>query len=263
MWQNASTTLSGRSTERCRSDVIPRFFCPLPLTANTTIELPPGPAHHAVRVLRLGSGAAITLFTGEGGEFSATLEHAGERTVHARIGARHEMERESPLEVTLVQGMASVERMDYLVQKSVELGVTAIAPVETSRSVVRLAGPRAEKRCEHWRQIAITACEQCGRNRVPVIRLPRGLDDWLAEASAVALRLLLAPDATQSLATLEAPRGPVELLVGPEGGLSPDETAAAQRAGFRTVHLGPRTLRTETAGPAALAAMNAFWGDWQ
>lgn len=243
--------------------MIPRFFCPLPLAANTTIELPPGPAHHAVRVLRLGSGAAITLFSGEGGEFPATLEHAGGRKVHARIGTRREIERESPLEVTLVQGMASVERMDYVVQKSVELGVTVIAPVETSRSVSRLDGPRAEKRCEHWRQIAIAACEQCGRNRVPEIRLPRGLDDWLAEASSAALRLLLAPHAALSLSALEAPRGPVELLAGPEGGLSPDETAAAQRAGFRAVHLGPRTLRTETAGTAALAAMNALWGDWR
>ena len=224
------------------------------------IKLPAGPAHHAAHVLRLGNGAPITLFNGEGGEFPATLEARG-RQVHARIGARSEIERESPLRVTLVQGLAGIERMDYAVQKAVELGVAAIAPVETSRSVTRLAGTRAQKRCEHWRQIAIAACEQCGRNRVPEIRLPRAFRDWLAEASSSALRLLLAPDATQSLAALEPPRGAVELLAGPEGGLSPDEIAAALRAGFRPVRLGPRILRAETAGVAALTAMGALWGD--
>ena len=226
------------------------------------IKLPAGPAHHAAHVLRLGSGAPITLFNGEGGEFPATLE-AGGRHVHARLGTRNEIERESPLHVTLVQGLAGVERMDYAVQKAVELGVAAIVPVETSRSVTRLAGTRAQKRCEHWRQIAIATCEQCGRNRVPEIRLPRAFREWLAEPSSSVLRVLLSPDATQSLAALEAPRGPVELLAGPEGGLAPEETAAALGAGFCGVRLGPRTLRTETAGVAALAAMNALWGDWR
>lgn len=243
-----------------RRDVPPRFYCQLPLAPNTTVELPPGPAHHAVRVLRLGSGTPITLFNGEGGEFRATVEYTGGRKVHARIGVRSEVERESPLRITLVQGLASVERMDYAVQKAVELGVNAIAPVETSRSVTRLSGPRGEKRCEHWRQIAIAACEQCGRNRVPEIRLPRAIGDWLSDASS-ALRLLLAPEATQTLAALEPPRGEIELLTGPEGGLSSDEVAAARRAGFRPVNLGPRILRTETAGVAALAAMSALWGD--
>jgi len=241
----------------------PRFYCPIPLTSETTIELPPGPAHHAARVLRLREGAAITLFNGEGGEFSATLNHAGATRVRARIGAWDAVERESPLVVTLVQGLASTERMDYAIQKAVELGVGAIAPVETSRSAARLDGQRAEKRRAHWRQIAIGACEQCGRNRVPDIRLPCAFDDWLAGASPAALRLMFNAEATQTLTAIEAPRGAIELLVGPEGGFSPEEGAAALRAGFRAVRLGPRILRTETAGPAALAALNSLWGDWR
>ncbi|HXX86727.1 MAG TPA: 16S rRNA (uracil(1498)-N(3))-methyltransferase [Casimicrobiaceae bacterium] len=240
----------------------PRFYCAMPLAKDTTIQLPEGPARHAVSVLRLRSGSAITLFNGEGGEFSATIEDVARRNIRARIESHHDVERESPLHVTLVQGLASVERMDHVVQKAVELGVTAIAPVETSRSVMRISGPRAERRREHWRQIAIAACEQCGRNRVPEIRLPGAFGDWLAEASPAARRLLLAPDATQSLSALEAPRGAIELLAGPEGGLSAGEAAAARRAGFRAVRLGPRVLRTETAGVAALAAINALWGDW-
>lgn len=242
-------------------DVIPRFFCPIALAENATIELPPSVAHHAARVLRLQTGDRITLFNGEGGEFAATLEYDRASRILARVGGRDSVERESPLAVTLVQGLASAERMDYAVQKAVELGVAAIAPVETSRSVSRLAGTRAEKRCDHWRQIAIGACEQCGRNRVPAIHVPRDIHDWLSRPSSAALRLLLATDAAQSLALLDRPAGAVELLAGPEGGLSPEENAAARSAGFREVHLGPRTLRTETAGLAALAAMNALWGD--
>ena len=239
----------------------PRFYCPLPLEPNTVIELPPAPAHHALRVLRLGTGAAITLFNGEGGEFSATLEHNGSRKVHARIGAPRAVERESPLAVTLAQGLASVERMDYAIQKAVELGVAAIVPVATARSVTRLDAERAEKRRAHWQQIAIGACEQCGRNRVPEVQLPYGIDAWLRQPSTATLRLLLLPDAEESLTAFESPRGAVDLLVGPEGGLSADETTAAMHAGFRAVRLGPRTLRTETAGLVALTAMNALWGD--
>ena len=240
----------------------PRFYCSIPLAPGATIELPAGPAHHAARVLRLKAGAAVTLFNGDGGEFLARLERVDGRGVGARIGAWNRVERESPLAVTLVQGLASAELMDFVVQKAVELGTAVITPVATARSVARLGGPRAERRCDHWRQVAIAACEQCGRNRVPVICVPRDFGDWLAEPSAAKLRLLLAPDATQSLADFE-PRDSIEILAGAEGGLVPDETAAALRAGFRTVRLGPRTLRTETAGLAALAAINALWGDWR
>jgi len=243
--------------------VTPRFYCPLPLESDTVIELPPAPAHHAVRVLRLGAGAAITLFNGEGGEFSATLEPDGSRKVHARIGAPSAVERESPLAVTLVQGIANAERMDYAVQKAVELGVAAIVPLATARTVTRLDAQRAEKRRARWQQIAIGACEQCGRNRVPEVRLPCGIDAWLKQPSTASLRLLLSPLAQESLTAFESPRGDVELLVGPEGGLSAEETTAAMRSGFHAVRLGPRTLRTETAGLVALTAINALWGDLQ
>lgn len=240
----------------------PRFYCPLPLAPRAIIDLPSGAAHHAARVLRLQSGAAVTLFNGEGGEFAARLERIDAHGASARIDAWHGVERESALAVTLIQGLASAERMDYAVQKAVELGIAAIAPVATARSVTRLDAQRAEKRVLHWQQIAIAACEQCGRNRVPLIHPLREFADWLAVPSPAALRLLLAGDALQSLADLTRPRGAIELLAGPEGGLAPGETAAAWRAGFRPVRLGPRTLRAETAGLAAMAALNALWGDW-
>jgi 16S rRNA (uracil1498-N3)-methyltransferase len=242
--------------------VTPRFYCPLPLAPGAIIDLPSGAAHHAARVLRLQAGTAVTLFNGDGGEFAARLERVDARGASARIDAWSGVERESPLAVTLIQGLASAERMDYAVQKVVELGVAAIVPVVTQRSVTRLDAPRAEKRVQHWQQVAIAACEQCGRNRVPLIHPLRDFGDWLAGPSPAALRLLLAGDALQSLADLMRPRGAIEILAGPEGGLAPDETGAAWRAGFRPVRLGPRTLRAETAGLAAMAALNALWGDW-
>ena len=240
----------------------PRFYCPLPLAPGAIIDLPSDAAHHAARVLRLQAGAAVTLFNGEGGEFAARLERVDAHGASSRIDAWHDVERESPLAVTLVQGLASADRMDYAVQKAVELGIAAIAPVVTARSVTRLDAQRAGKRVLHWQQIAIAACEQCGRNRVPLIHAVREFGDWLSAPSAAALRLLLASDALQSLADLARPRGAIELLTGPEGGLAPEETGSAWRAGFRPVRLGPRTLRTETAGLGAMAALSALWGDW-
>jgi 16S rRNA (uracil1498-N3)-methyltransferase len=242
--------------------VIPRFYCPLPLASGAIVDLPSGPAHHAERVLRLKAGAPVTLFNGKGGEFAARLEQVDARGIKARIDTWHGIERESPLDVTLVQGLASTDRMDYAVQKAVELGIAAVAPVVAERSVARLDARRAEKRVQHWQQIAVTACEQCGRNRVPLLHPLREFADWLALPSLAALRLLLAGDASQSLADLTRPRGSIELLAGPEGGFATGEVAAAWRAGFRPVRLGPRTLRTETAGLAAMAALNALWGDW-
>lgn len=251
----------GFSARRCR--VTPRLYCPPPLAADAQIALPPRAAHHAVNVLRLKRGDAVRLFDGEGGEFAAELCRADVRTVIARVGARETIERESPLAVTLVQGLASAERMDYAIQKAVELGVTAIAPVTTARAVTRLDGARAERRLEHWRGIAIASCEQCGRNRLPALHRLCALGPWLRQPSRASLRLLLAPDEGSSLAQFARPEGAIELLVGPEGGFTPEESAAALRAGFRALRLGPRILRTETAGPAMLAAMNALWGDWR
>jgi 16S rRNA (uracil1498-N3)-methyltransferase len=153
--------------------------------------------------------------------------------------------------------------MDYTIQKAVELGIAAVQPLTTMRSVARLDASRAEKRILHWRQIAISACEQCGRNRIPQVLSLRDLDDWLLEPTSASLRLLLAPDALGALAAMTRPAGSIEFLVGPEGGLAPEEMAAALRAGFTAVRLGPRILRTETAALAALGALNTLWGDWR
>jgi 16S rRNA (uracil1498-N3)-methyltransferase len=243
--------------------VTPRIFCPPPLAAGTQIDLPPGAAHHVLRVLRLQPGQALTLFDGEGGEYGAELARAGPRAIAVRVLQYREIERESPLTITLVQGLAAAERMDYVVQKAVELGAAAIAPVTATRSVARLDGARATRRVEHWRQVVVAACEQSGRNRLPKVHAPCALSTWLRAPSPAGLRVLLAPEATVSLADLTRPAGAVELLVGPEGGFTVEESAAARAVGFRPVRLGPRILRTETAGPAVLAAMHALWGDWR
>jgi len=240
-----------------------RLYCPIPLSAGAQVDLPESAAHHAVRVLRLKRGDGLTLFNGEGGEFEAHIERIDTRAVGARLGAWRDVECESPLRVTLVQGLATGERMDYAIQKAVELGAAAVQPVTAARSVTRLDAARAEKRTTHWRQIAISACEQCGRNRIPEVLALRDLGDWLVMPSTAALRLLLAPDAQGTLAGLPRPAGNIEFLVGPEGGLAPEETAAGLRAGFTAVRLGPRILRTETAAVAALGALNTLWGDWQ
>ena len=241
----------------------PRFFCPPPLAAGTEIALPAGAAHHALRVLRLKAGDGVTLFDGEGGEYGAEIVSSTTRGVEVRVTERRAVERESPLQITLAQALIASERMDYVIQKAVELGAAAIAPVATARCVTRLDGARAQRRTEHWTQIAIASCEQCGRNRVPAVHAPRDVDAWLRLPSSARLRLLLSPSSPESLRDTAAPAGGVELIVGPEGGLTPEEEASALAAGFRAVRLGPRILRTETAGPAMLAALNALWGDWR
>lgn len=243
--------------------VTPRIFCPPPLAAGTAIGLPPGAAHHVLRVLRLQVGAGLTLFDGGGGEYRAELAQASGRGVAVRVIEHCDIERESPLTITLVQGLAAADRMDYAVQKAVELGAAAIAPVIATRSVARLEGARAARRVEHWRQIVIAACEQSGRNRLPSVHAPCALGAWLRGPSQAELRVLLLPDASGSLADLARPAGTIELLVGPEAGFTAEEAAAARAAGFRPVRLGQRILRTETAGAAMLAALQALWGDWR
>jgi 16S rRNA (uracil1498-N3)-methyltransferase len=241
----------------------PRFFLPSPLAVGREVALPPNAAHHVSAVLRLRPGDAVTLFDGSGGEYGARIERMTSRAVDVVVGEHRASERESPLSVTLVQAVIAAERMDYVIQKSVELGVSEIAPVTCARGVTRLDASRAERRAEHWRQIAIASCEQCGRNRLPGVHAPADLTTWLRRASAAGARLLLAPAAQTTLGSIGAPANGIELLVGPEGGLTPDEEAAALAAGFNAIRVGPRVLRTETAGPAMLAAMNALWGDWR
>ena len=232
----------------------PRVYVEQPLAAGLEIGLPDAARHHA-RVLRLRPGELITLFDGRGGEWEAELigrNRASVRTFSA-------VERESPLAVTLVQGVSSGERMDYTIQKAVELGVAAIQPVLTRKGVVRLAGERAQSRLEHWRRVAASACEQCGRNRIPPVQPIQDLAAYLRSPGG-APRLLLSAEG-RSLRTL-APSGAATIAAGPEAGFSPEERTALELAGFVKTSLGPRVLRTETAALAALAALNVLRGDF-
>ncbi|MDR0576744.1 MAG: 16S rRNA (uracil(1498)-N(3))-methyltransferase [Candidatus Accumulibacter sp.] len=244
----------------------PRFHTPIPLAAGARVALPPAAARHAARALRLAAGDALTLFDGKGGEYACRVHSRDREAVVAEVLAWRGVERESPLGLTLAQALQAGEKMDLTVQKAVELGVGRIAPVVTRRGVVRLEGERAKKRAAHWRAVAVSACEQCGRNRVPEIADPEDLRDWLGRlpAGGRPTRLLLDPSASVALAALPAPEAgaAVELLVGAEGGLAPEEIELARAAGFTAVRIGPRVLRTETAGLAALAAIQCLWGDF-
>jgi len=241
--------------------VMPRFYLPETLAPDTLITLPDASAHHAARVLRLSVGDAVTLFNGRGGEWAGNIHHIGKRTVDVRVAAWQDVERETPLRITLAQGISSGERMDYALQKAVELGVHAIQPVACTRSVVKLSGERADRRRSHWQNLVIAACEQCARNRVPEVSDIVPLPAWLAQPTTAALRLIFAPHAQHTLHTLPRPDGDITILAGPEGGFSADEYNAARAVGFIPVRLGPRILRTETAALAALAAMQTLWGD--
>jgi 16S rRNA (uracil1498-N3)-methyltransferase len=241
---------------------IPRFYVPATLGEGLSLPLPETAAHHAARVLRMRVGDTLMLFNGEGGEYAATITAMTKTEVTVAVRQREPVERESPLAVTLVQAISSGERMDLTIQKAVELGVARIVPVESERGVVRLQGERAGKRVAHWQQVVISACEQCGRNRIPEVRSISPLDVWLAAERSEALRWMLVPGAALPLRDMPRPVLPIELLVGPEGGFTDKEVEAARRAGFQAVRLGPRVLRTETAAPALLAALQALWGDF-
>lgn len=242
---------------------LPRFHFPAPLAADSLVELPDSAAHHAARVLRLRAGDGLILFDGRGGEYSATLESVEKKRVVVKVHQRSDIERESALAVTLVQAVSARDRMEVTLQKAVELGVTHIIPVISQRSVVRLSGERADQRVQHWQQVVIAACEQCGRNRVPTVETLIPLTTFLQQPPVrPASRWMLTPPAQQALRTLQKPPAGVELLVGPEGGLTEEEERAAARAGFIPVRLGPRILRTETAAPALMSAVQALWGDF-
>ena len=240
--------------------MISRFFCPQPLAPDSLVELPAAASHHALRVLRLDVGDAVTLFNGEGGEYAGRIAGT-DRGVRVQLAEWQSVERESPLELVLAQALPAGDKMDWVVQKAVELGVARIQPLLTARSVVRLSGERAVKRVAHWRSVAASACEQCGRNRVPEIAPLLDLRQWLGRLPPEnqLQRMLLAPQGGRRPRALAGNR--FLLLVGPEGGLDMEEAAAARLAGFADLSLGPRILRTETAGPAALAALGACCGD--
>jgi len=240
-----------------------RFFIDAPLALGTTLELPPRAAHHAVRVLRLRDGDSIVLFNGQGGEFHARLTIAGSGVV-AEIQASDAVERESRLSVTLVQAWIATDKLDWVIEKSVELGIHSIVLTPTQRAVVRVTDDRLAKRLDRLRELIVAACAQCGRNRIPQIEAAATLADALrAGQSDGAIGLLLEPDAALPLSEAELSHRRVALAVGPEGGFDDAELELARRLGYRAHRLGPRILRTETAGLAALSALQATAGDFR
>jgi 16S rRNA (uracil1498-N3)-methyltransferase len=244
-----------------RARLVPRIFCDSRLGPGAQLTLPPDAAQHLARALRLKTGDELTVFDGRGGEYEATIQRIDRGRVDVKLGAFRDIEREARFQAGLVQGLPEADKMDWIIQKAVELGVGWIQPVVCDRSVVRLSGERAERREAHWQRVAVAACEQSGRNRVPDVRPTLSFQAWLAEPAEV-VRWLLTPGAA-ALASREPPERPLELVVGPEGGLSDRERELALYRGCEPVALGPRVLRTETAPLAALAAMHALWGDFR
>ncbi len=238
----------------------PRIHLPVTLAVGKTVELDENARRHVVQVLRLRAGDRIVLFNGRGGECPATIVQAGKRSVQVRIDDCADSDRESPLTVHLGLGISKGERMDFALQKATELGVSRITPLFTERVVVRLDDQRLGKRHAHWRGVIVAACEQSGRNRLPVLHDAVSLADWLA-ARDEERRLFLDPLAARSLGDLSAPGASVALAVGPEGGFSDSERDQIRKGDFHGVQLGPRILRTETAALAALAAVQVLWGD--
>jgi 16S rRNA (uracil1498-N3)-methyltransferase len=235
---------------------MPRFHCPVPLSTGAELDLPAAAARH-VQVLRHQPGDTITLFNGEGGQWQATVLRMGRSDVAVRVDTFEAMEREPQRRVHLAVGMPANERMDWLVEKAAELGVTSVQPLHTAHSVLRLAGERATKKQVHWQQVAVAACEQCGGNRVPLVQPVTDVATWLRGSDTIApLRCVLSlAEGARPLADVlrdQPADAPVLFLSGPEGGLSPSEDQQARAAGFAPVTLGPRVLRAETAALAAL-----------
>jgi 16S rRNA (uracil1498-N3)-methyltransferase len=240
---------------------VTRSFIPTALAVGQTVSLPEDAANHLVRVMRLREGDACVLFNGDGHDYTATLVGAGKRDAQVRIDDAREVANESPLHITLLQGIARGEKMDLILQKATELGVNAIVPVNAERTEVKLDAARAEKRLAHWTSVVVSACGQSGRARVPAVAAPQSLLDAARSLPAEALKLTLDPLGEHRLSTLQAAPGGVVIAIGPEGGWSPRDRQALQQAGFQGLQLGPRILRTETAGLAAIAAVQARLGD--
>lgn len=239
----------------------PRIHCDIRLGPGAQFTLAPEAAQHVSKALRLKVGDSIVVFDGRGGEYEAVLQRIDRERVDVKVGAFHDVEREPAVTVGLVQGLPEADKMDWIVQKAVELGVAWIQPIVCDRSVVRLAPDRAAKREAHWKRVAVAACEQTGRNHVPEVRPTLSFQSWLADAPAIP-RWMLKPGG-EPLAGRTRPQEPFELLVGPEGGLSEREAELALLRRCEPVSLGPRVLRTETAALAALAAIHALWGDFR
>lgn len=242
---------------------MPRFYCPPPLPLSGSFNLPPEAAHHAARVLRLREGDTVGIFDGNGnGCQGLIVEVSGKRVVVGNMAATS-VNRESPLQVLLAQALSSSEKMDWVIQKATELGVTEIQPLDTERSVARLTAERTAKRIEHWQQVAISACEQCGRNVLPKIHAPLDIMVWLQQTRGIPdAKFILLPEGAASLPTQTQPQGKVVLLIGAEGGFSQAESDTALHCGFTSIRMGARVLRTETAAIAGLAALQTLWGDF-
>jgi len=238
----------------------PRIYVSGPLEVGTDLALGQEPSEHLARVLRARPGDALSLFDGHGAEYEARVVAVGRRSIAARVLGRCSVDRESPLCLHLLQGVSRGERMDYTIQKAVELGVSRITPVLSRRSVVQLDADRAARKLDHWHSVVISACEQCGRNQIPALDPPQPWPAALKLAQAE-LRLCLAPDAAAGVRSLSERAEEVALLAGPEGGLAPEELAEAVAQGWCALRLGPRVLRTETAAVAALAALQVLRGD--
>lgn len=250
----------------------PRFYCPPTLFSSPTfnasyqpsdhVELSAAAAHHASRVLRLRVNDEVHLFDGAGNELHGRICAITGKSVRLDRLYIHVINRESPLHIVLAQALCSSEKMDWIVQKATELGVSAIQPLQTERSITRLSGERAEKRTEHWRGVTIAACEQCGRNTLPIVYPPQNFVHWLvAMRPFPATKLTLAPTSGNSLNKQAKPTHPIVLLIGPEGGLNATEMQMAGQANFTPVSLGARILRTETAAIAGITALQTLWGD--
>lgn len=236
-----------------------RLFVPLALRAGEDVELPEDRAHYVLSVLRLGCGSELAVFNGEGGEFDAKVVFVGRRRARVRLGACRQGTPESSLQVHLGLGVSRSERMDLTIQKAVELGVSIITPLVTERSVVKLEPERRRARLEHWLRVVQSACEQSTRTRIPNVAEPQTLDQWLTHCRG--LKLMLDPQGKHAFKELAPATSGVFLLSGPEGGFSAAERARAEAAGFQSVRLGPRVLRTETAAIAGLTAAQLLWGD--
>lgn len=241
-----------------------RFYTNSPLEINTIVQLSESAAVHASKALRLEAGDTAILFNGDGFDYSCTLTSVKKNAVNAQITGAEKINNESPLDITLLQAISSGDRMDLTIQKAVELGVKQIQPINSQRSVVKLNAERAEKRTEHWQNIAISACEQSGRAFVPKVLPPTTLDKWLSlNPQQKELRIQLNPIGAKQLAEISKPTSSsIILLIGAEGGLSPEEIDTATKNGFESILLGPRILRTETAALTAIAVMQALWGDF-
>lgn len=238
-----------------------RIYQNTSLENQSTIRLDEKATHHLARVLRAAIGDQLTIFNGQGGEYEAVIAHIDKKAVTVELQRFIDKEVESPIHLHLAQGIARGEKMDFIVQKAVELGVSRIIPLVTERCNVRLSGEREEKRIEHWQSIIISACEQSGRNKLPDISAPQTLNEWLA-AVKVDHAFVLSPHVDQKLADVSiANQSSVAVLIGPEGGLSDQEVMMANQKGFASLNLGPRVLRTETATIAALSVLQSCYGD--